>query len=221
MEAPFRCPEGHLYRQVDGVAMGSPLGVLFSQAYIAHTEEQVIHQFTRPSFVYCKYIDDIFVSCSNINTLNELKLSLQRVSNLNLAIELSQENKITFLDVLVQHSNTHFATSVYRKPTDTGVCMNGRSECTNRYKQSVIRSYVNRAIVNSSTWMHFNSEMQHLRQMLVNNGFTNTEFDKIATGIIDKHVEGFSREGERHVKTVYYANQYTNVYKKNEKLLRI
>ncbi|XP_076043851.1 uncharacterized protein LOC143026947 [Oratosquilla oratoria] len=34
-EVPFRCPEGKLYMQTDGVSMGSPLGVLFAQAFMA------------------------------------------------------------------------------------------------------------------------------------------------------------------------------------------
>lgn len=38
-ESPFRSPCGQLYMQVDGVAMGSPLGVLFANAYMCYTEE--------------------------------------------------------------------------------------------------------------------------------------------------------------------------------------
>ncbi|XP_076052765.1 uncharacterized protein LOC143032182 [Oratosquilla oratoria] len=41
-EAPFRCPSGKIYFQVDGVAMGSPLGVLFAQAYMCHVENSVL-----------------------------------------------------------------------------------------------------------------------------------------------------------------------------------
>ena len=39
-EAPFRAPDGKLYVQKDGVAMRSPLGVLFANAYMCHVEEQ-------------------------------------------------------------------------------------------------------------------------------------------------------------------------------------
>ncbi|XP_076049359.1 uncharacterized protein LOC143030040 [Oratosquilla oratoria] len=60
-EAPFRCPSGNLFVQKDGVAMGSPLGVLFAQAFMAHVEEEAIkYLHTRP-ILYRRYVDDIFV----------------------------------------------------------------------------------------------------------------------------------------------------------------
>ena len=37
-DTAFRCPLGNLYRQMDRVAMGSPLGVLFAETYMAHAE---------------------------------------------------------------------------------------------------------------------------------------------------------------------------------------
>ena len=37
-EAPFLSHRGELYRQRDGVAMGSPLGVLFAEMYIGKGE---------------------------------------------------------------------------------------------------------------------------------------------------------------------------------------
>ena len=37
-DTPFRCPQGTLYMQCDGVAMGSPLGVLCAESCMAHVE---------------------------------------------------------------------------------------------------------------------------------------------------------------------------------------
>ena len=40
-EAPFRSPDGNLYLQIEGVAMGSPLGPTFANFYMGHLEEKV------------------------------------------------------------------------------------------------------------------------------------------------------------------------------------
>ena len=53
--------------------------------------------------------------------------------------------------------------------------MNRKSECSDRYKRNVMSAYVNRAIQNSSSWILLHSEMQHIRQMVVKNGFTNSD----------------------------------------------
>ena len=61
MEAPFLSHRGELFRQVDGVAMGSPLGVLFANIYMATVEERVFNEHEKPR-LYCRYIDDIFIT---------------------------------------------------------------------------------------------------------------------------------------------------------------
>ena len=40
-EAPFRCPENKLYLQIEGVAMGSPLGPTFANFYMGNLEKKV------------------------------------------------------------------------------------------------------------------------------------------------------------------------------------
>ena len=44
-DAPFRGPDGKLYVQKEGVAMGSPLGPLFANFYMAHVENLVLSNF--------------------------------------------------------------------------------------------------------------------------------------------------------------------------------
>ena len=58
-EAPFSAPSGQLYTQVDGVAMGSPLGVLFANAYMCHSEDKVFGNLVDKPHIYKRYIDDI------------------------------------------------------------------------------------------------------------------------------------------------------------------
>jgi hypothetical protein len=46
---------------------------------------------------------------------------------------------------LVDIGRNDFTTSVYHKPTDVGRCMNYKSECPDKYKLSVVKSYLKRA----------------------------------------------------------------------------
>ena len=48
--------QGALYEQVDGVAMGSPLGPLMASAFMCHIEEQLTNQNKVPTF-YKRYVD--------------------------------------------------------------------------------------------------------------------------------------------------------------------
>ena len=63
------------------------------------------------------------------------------------------------------------------KPTNAGECLKANSECSDRYKRSVINNYLSRAYKISSNWDDFHLEIQRIRQLLINNGFTDTMFD--------------------------------------------
>ena len=61
-QTPFRHVDGSIYLQKDGVSMGSPLGPLFANFYMANLENSVIptiDSHERP-LIYCRYVDDIF-----------------------------------------------------------------------------------------------------------------------------------------------------------------
>ena len=53
----FQFFQGALYEQVDGVAMGSPLGPLMANAFMCNIKEQLTNQNKLPTF-YKRYVDD-------------------------------------------------------------------------------------------------------------------------------------------------------------------
>ena len=141
-EAPFRSPEGRLYLQVDGIAMGSPLGVLFAESYMTAVEAKALESLDEEPYVYCRYLDDIFVDIKDESSLQCLKQQLELNSVLSFTTEMGDGHSLAFLDVGINAPSGKFLTSVYRKPTNTGHCLNGKSECPERYKLSVTRAYI-------------------------------------------------------------------------------
>ncbi|XP_076058662.1 uncharacterized protein LOC143035683 [Oratosquilla oratoria] len=122
-EAPFICPRGMKYQQIDGVAMGSPLRVLFENFFMGCIEEEVFSKFEKPE-IYCRYIDDIFIKTTHIEDISLLKNYLHDACSLTFTIENSLEESMPFLDILVTQQKEKFDTDTYVKPTNTGQCMN-------------------------------------------------------------------------------------------------
>ncbi|XP_076069263.1 uncharacterized protein LOC143041325 [Oratosquilla oratoria] len=179
--------------------MGSPLGVLFANFFMGMVEKETFNCFKKPS-IYARYIDDIFVKVDDKSELPILKDMLQEISGLNFTIEFSQENKLPFLDILVQQSPLYFKTSVYTKPTNPGLCLNGMSECPQRYKDSTLRAFIRRALTHSSNWSATHLEIERATHVLVNNGYPNKEINRIIKHEIDKwylHHTVTNKEGER------------------------
>ncbi|XP_076047455.1 uncharacterized protein LOC143028992 [Oratosquilla oratoria] len=137
-EVPFYSHRGDLCQQIDGVAMGSPLGVLFANFYIGAVEERVFEGRKRPK-VYTRYIDDYFLYFdAPEEDLAHLVQKFTENSVLQFTTESSTDGKLPFLDVLVDINDTKIKTSVFTKATDNGTVMNARGECSSNYKNVLL-----------------------------------------------------------------------------------
>ena len=217
-KAPFTSHRGDLYTQIDGVAMGSPLGVLFANFYMGSVEERVFTTITPPP-TYCRYVDDTFVAVNKEEDISHLIEKFKENSVLQFTSERPVEGKLPFLDILVNKENDSFATSVYRKPTDAGLCLNGDSECPDRYKNSVIDTYIRRALSHCSTWKSTDREIEHSAQILVNNGFSNKHINKRIRTTINNWYNPTPRENKTELK-LFYRGYFHRNHKQDEAALR-
>ena len=225
LEVPFRCPSGRMYYQVDGVAMGSPLGVMFANAFMSYVENKVLDECDVKPSMYYRYVDDIFLDVQHVHQLHDLKERLSVESGLGFTVELNVNRKLPFLDLMVHARNDSFETDVYVKPTNLGRCMNADGDCTDSYKQGVIRAYVRRALKHCSTWQLVERELRRIKQMLVNNGYRNCDIDDISRDMIDKYMTASDTTSNTPRSTptnidIFYRNTLTPAWKKDEKAIR-
>ena len=200
--------------------MGSPLGVLFAQAFMAAVEEEVLADPTVRPALYCRYVDDILVEIRDTSSLQRLKQRLEEVSGLNFTTENNVDHKISFLDVNIDSSDGDYTTSVYRKPTDEGRCLNGRSQCPERYKSSVIRAYVHRALKHCSSWQLVHQELQRVKQILVDNDYDLHCIDNHIQEAIQQHQQPTDTQEHGDTISLFYRNQMTPGYKAEEQALQ-
>ena len=84
-----------LYRQIDGVAMGSPLGPTLENFFLAHIESKIFaEQKNYYPKLYCSYVDDIFAM------FDEQDATLEFLNLLN-----SQHPNLKFINLLCIHPN--------------------------------------------------------------------------------------------------------------------
>lgn len=221
-EAPFYGPDGSMYVQIDGVAMGSPLGVLFANFYMGTLEEKVFTLYpTLKPPIYARYVDDIFINTGSEEDIRHIIEAFKRHSSLSFTHEMEHEERLPFLDVLVHRSALSFQTEVYVKSTNLGFCLNAASECPQKYRRSVINSFVRRALTHCSTWTSTNTELRRISQLLANNGYPKNEVDEV----IRLRMDGFMQEqtlNETPTEEIplYYKNHMSSAYKQDEKALK-
>ena len=221
-KVPFRNINGKLYLQTNGVSMGSPLGPTFADYYMCHLESTVIDSLPIKPIMYCRYVDDIFMLTDD-NTMLRVKEAFESNSVLKFTHELPVNNKLAFLDVLVNYDQFQgITTSVYRKPTNEGNCLNEISECPLRYKVSVLTNFLKRAYKVSSNWTLFNVECARIKQIMVNNGYSNSFVDENIKRFINrvKQDETETQPNTGQCKKLFYCNQYSSNYKDDERVLK-
>ena len=214
----FRDPRNNLYQQIDGVAMGSPLGPTFSNFYMGNLENTLFDEnnICKPP-IYCRFVDDIFILSRTEDEVKYLKNNLEKHSVLKFSIENNVNHKLPFLDILVDNEGHKFNTKVYRKTTNIGLCMDGRSECPERYKKSVITSYLNRAHKVSTTKEDLEEEIKYIRTMLGNNNYSNKMIDKEIDNF--KNSKNETNQDNLRIKLFFKAQFHQN-YFLDEKILK-
>ena len=129
--------------------MGSPLGPTLANIFLCYWEEIWIEkcpkQF-RPVY-YNRFMDDTFLLFSSQDHVLKFKKYINtRHKNINFTHEIEKNNSLAFLDVLVTRENP-FGTSLYRKPTFSGLYSNFKSFMPDSYKKGLIFTLLHSAFV--------------------------------------------------------------------------
>ena len=129
------------YQQVDGVAMGSPLVPMLVNIFLGRKEVQWLNYCPahyKPTY-YRSYFDDRFVPFKDESHIELFKAYFNtQHSNMNFTSESEQDNAFPFLDAYVSRDQCCFTTSVYRKPTFSGVYTNYDSYIPMIYKTGLV-----------------------------------------------------------------------------------
>ncbi|KAG0720927.1 hypothetical protein GWK47_047455 [Chionoecetes opilio] len=123
-----------------------------------------------------------------------------------------------FLDVLVTQKEESFITNVYVKPTNTGHCLNGESECPQRYKDSTIGAYIRRALTHCSTWQLMHKEIERSTQVLINNGFSERDINRQTKKIMENWYNPNATKKSQDI-TIFYRAFFSTAHQEEERII--
>ena len=177
------------YIQVDGVAMGSPLGPILANIFLSHHEENWLNKCPikfKPSF-YRRYVDDIFVlfeSSESADSFREYMSSKHQ--NINFTIEKENVGSLSFLDIKICCKNSKFVTSVYRKPTFSGAFTNCESFIPTHQKRGLLHTLLHRTCSICCDFKTFHFEIDHLKTILIKNNYPLNFIDSCIKSFLNK-----------------------------------
>ena len=119
-----------------------------------------------------------------------------RHPNISFTMESESNNSLAFLDVFIRRVHNTFETSVYRKPTFSGLYQKWSSFAPKSHKLALINTLFYRAWMICSSLSLFHTEASNIRTLLRKNGYP--------TRIINKNLQSFM--DKRRFQTFDIAN---------------
>ena len=104
--------------------------------------------------------------------------------SISFTMEVASDNKLTFLGMEITKNGCQLSTSVYRKPTNTGLLLHFHSHVDRRYKTSLLRTMVDGAYRLSSTKELFELECKELRSIFSKLKYPNKLVDSTISSFI-------------------------------------
>ena len=147
--------DGKYYRQKDGVAMGSPLGPTLANVFLCHFEEQWMSDcpIGYKPFSYRRCVDDTFLLFSSeLHITKSLNYMNSKHRNIKFTVEREENNSLSFLDIKIFRDNGKFQTSVYRRPTFSGVLTNFEIFLPISYKYNLVSTLLHRGFMICSSY---------------------------------------------------------------------
>ena len=108
--------------------------------------------------------------------------------------ECESNGSLPFLDVLIRRGQECLETSVYRKPTYSGLYMQWDSYLPKVYKRGLVIGLVNKAWRICSSFAGFHQELTFLQSVLAANGYPRSFVDNCVKQVLDKCYSGKLQE---------------------------
>ena len=187
---------GAIYRQINGVAMGSPLGPVLANIFMVELEKTLVLQLQDEVSLWYRYVDDTFSFIRKDCVDNVLQVLNGFHDSIKFTFEKESDNVLSFLDVkVIKNSDGSFDTDIHRKQTDTNIYLNWNSFAPKTWKIGTLKGLVRRAMTICSTEEFQNKEISFLKGVFVTrNGFPSKVVSKTIHDV-KKKVEEESRLG--------------------------
>ena len=217
-----------LYTQTDGVAMGSPLCPTFANCFLSFHEENWLDEcpLSFKPLYYRRYVDDTFLLFKDPLHIPKFQHYLNsKHENIKFTVEHETEGKIPFLDVMLTRQDNTISTSIYRKPTFTGLGMSYLSFIPIQFKINAIKTLLYRCYHLCSDWYSIHTEIDFLTKYFQNNKFPLHLIQRNIRAFLNKTLSPtINTETEKpsfhYISLPYYGLSSYDVRKKLNKTLK-
>ena len=162
-----------IYKQTNGVAMGSPLGPVLANIFMVELEDSLVPRLSDKMKLWYRYVDDTFtfIKEGDIKYVEEILNNFHR--DIQFTNDIEKNDELAFLDVkVIRNLDGSFETDVYRKKTDNSIYINWNSYAPKIWKIGTLKGLVRRAHLICSNETLKEKELKFLKHVFTKiNGY--------------------------------------------------
>ena len=171
---------GQIFQQVDGVAMGNPLGPVLANIFMVELECQINPTLKDKMPLWFRYVDDTFTFIKDNEIQNVLNVLNSFHADIKFTHEIEKNGCISFLDVkITKMEDGSLVREIFRKATDTNIYLHWKSFSPDIWKIGTLKGLFRRAFIVCSTEQGVEKELKHLK-------FVFTKINKYPLKVIEK-----------------------------------
>ena len=179
---------GNVFKQKNGVAMGSPLGPVIANIFMVELEKRLVPAMNGKVSLWFRYVDDTFTFIKKgeidavVRCLNGFHESIK------FTFEKEENREISFLDVkVIRKDDGTFDTDIYRKKTDTNIYLSWNAFAPRSWKVGTLKGLVRRAFLVCSVAENRNKEIRFLKNVFIKvNGYPSRVVNKVVNDVRSK-----------------------------------
>ena len=163
-----------LYKQPDGLAMGSCLSPFLADLFMDHLENNFILTNNNSEIIHWfRYVDDCLciLNCDAHGAENLFKKLNNIHPKISFTLEVESNQKINFLDLTITKTFGKLEFSIYRKPTQTDHLIPYHSNHPQQHKMASFHCYINRLLNIPLSTENYKKEINILKQLAYNSGY--------------------------------------------------
>ena len=154
-----------IYIQLDGVAMGSPLGPVIANIFMVELETTLVPKLEDHVQNWRRFVDGTFASVKIGSVEYVLSVLNSSHKNIKFTYEEEQNNTLPFLDVLFIRGSEKLNTTVYRKDTHNVLYLHWNLYTPVSWKRGTLKSLSSRAYMVCPNETLLEKELKHLKHV--------------------------------------------------------
>ena len=164
---------GQMYKQVNGVVMGNPLGPVLANIFMVDLENKVVPTLSSSLTKWLRYVDDTIALVTDDEIASVLNHLNTFHEDIRFTHETEENGKIPFLDVLVRRNdNNTISLNVYRKKTCSNIYIHWKSFAPRTWKIGTLEGMIRRAYIICTDKSELKLELSYITDVFKNtNGY--------------------------------------------------